>query len=131
MKQILLVLLLAVCSHPLWGQAGFTQEGKASFYADKFEGRVTASGERYSHARSTCAHLSLPFGSLVRVTNTANNLSVVCRVNDRGPFVPNRIIDLSRSAAEKLNFIDAGIADVRIEVIQEANAIIAPSAAMS
>jgi rare lipoprotein A len=101
----------------MMGQVGFVQEGKASFYADKFEGRVTASGERYSHSRSTCAHLTLPFGTLVRVINVANNQSVVVRVNDRGPFVANRIIDLSRSAAEKLGFIDLGTADVKIEVI--------------
>jgi rare lipoprotein A len=101
----------------MMGQVGFVQEGKAPFYADKFEGRVTASGERYSHSRSTCAHLTLPFGTLVRVINVANNQSVVVRVNDRGPFVANRIIDLSRSAAEKLGFIDLGTADVKIEVI--------------
>jgi rare lipoprotein A len=100
-------------------QVGFVQEGKASFYADKFEGRTTASGERYSHTRNTCAHLTLPFGTLVKVTNLANNLSVVVKVNDRGPFVPNRIIDLSRSAAERIDFVRSGIADVRIEVVSE------------
>lgn len=115
------VFLLSICLLPFLspGQAGYIQEGKASFYADKFEGRTTASGERYSHSRSTCAHLTLPFGTLVRVTNLENNQSIVLRVNDRGPFVANRIIDLSRSAAEKLGYIDKGIADVRVEVIDE------------
>ena len=121
------VFLLSICLLPLLstGQTGYIQEGKASFYADKFEGRTTASGERYSHSRSTCAHLTLPFGTLVRVTNLENNLSVVLRVNDRGPFVANRIIDLSRSAAEKLGYIDKGIADVRVEVIDEEGNIVA------
>jgi rare lipoprotein A len=110
------------------GQVGYVQEGKASFYADKFEGRTTASGERYGHAKSTCAHLTLPFGTLVRVTNIANNQSVIVRVNDRGPFVPNRIIDLSRSAAEKLGFLSMGVADVRVEVLDESGNVVTPEA---
>jgi len=117
MKTLFLSILFVFASTVLFAQTGYMQEGKASFYADKFEGRTTASGERYSHSKSTCAHLSLPFGTLVRVTNLTNSRTIVVRVNDRGPFVPNRIIDLSRSAAEKLDFIKAGIADVKIEVI--------------
>lgn len=99
-------------------QVGFTQEGVASVYPEKFEGRTTASGESYSFRKATCAHLSIPFGSLVKVTNLANNQSVVVRVNDRGPFSPDRIIDLSRSAAEKLGFASNGTAKVKIEVIE-------------
>lgn len=119
MRNLLLLLTIAILHTSVWAQAGYVQEGKASFYADKFEGRTTASGERYSHSRSTCAHLTLPFGTLVRVTNLSNSKTVVVRVNDRGPFVANRIIDLSRSAAEKLDFINQGIADVKIEAIDE------------
>jgi rare lipoprotein A len=119
MKAVAIGFVLLLGSLFAYPQAGYVQEGKASFYADRFEGRTTASGERYSHSRSTCAHLTLPFGTLVRVTNLENNLTVVVRVNDRGPFVPNRIIDLSKSAAEKLDFINAGVADVRIEVVDE------------
>ncbi|MFP4557738.1 MAG: septal ring lytic transglycosylase RlpA family protein [Bacteroidales bacterium] len=119
MNRILLLGIALFSPFILLGQTGYVQEGKASFYADKFEGRTTASGERYSHSRNTCAHLTLPFGTLVKVTNQKNNKSLEVRVNDRGPFVPNRIIDLSRSAAEKLGFIDEGIADVKIEVIDE------------
>jgi rare lipoprotein A len=115
----LIVIPLLFISIGLFAQTGFVQEGKASFYADKFEGRVTASGERYSHQKATCAHLSLPFGSLVKVTNLSNNMSMVLRVNDRGPFVPNRIIDLSRSAAEKLGLLTDGLADVRVELLDE------------
>ena len=93
------------------------QTGKASFYADKFEGSPTASGEKYKHNKLTAAHRSLPFGTKVRVTNVANNESVEVVINDRGPFVENRVIDLSKSAAEKLGFINQGLADVKVEVI--------------
>ena len=124
MRKLAILLTLSVLPLILTAQTGYVQEGKASFYADKFEGRTTASGERYSHARNTCAHLTLPFGTLVRVTNLSNDKSVVVRVNDRGPFVPNRIIDLSRSAAETLDFVSDGIADVKIEVIDEEGQIV-------
>ena len=100
MRILIIPLLLISLSN--YAQLGFVQEGKASFYADKFEGRVTASGERYSHQKATCARLNASFWELVKVTNLSNRTSIVLRVNDRGPFVPNRIIDLSRSAAEKV-----------------------------
>lgn len=93
------------------------QTGKASFYADKFEGRPTASGEKYKHSKLTAAHKSLPFGTKVKVTNIANGQFVEVIVNDRGPYVDGRIIDLSKSAAEKLGFINQGLADVQVEVI--------------
>lgn len=94
-----------------------TQTGKASFYADKFEGRPTASGEKYKHNKLTAAHKTLPFGTKVRVTNTANNQTVDVVINDRGPYVDGRVIDLSKSAAEKLGFVNVGLAEVKIEVI--------------
>src|SRR5688572_23077114 len=93
------------------------QTGKASFYADKFEGAPTASGEKYKHNKLTGAHKSLPFGTRVRVTNIANDQSVEVIINDRGPCVENRVIDLSKSAAEKLGFINQGLAEVKLEVI--------------
>ncbi|HET8859478.1 septal ring lytic transglycosylase RlpA family protein [Marivirga sp.] len=93
------------------------QKGKASFYADKFEGKQTASGEKYKHNKLTAAHKTLPFGTIVKVTNLDNQESVEVRINDRGPFVEGRVIDLSRSAAEQLKFINQGLADVQIEVI--------------
>lgn len=92
------------------------QSGKASFYADKFEGVPTASGEKYKHNKLTAAHKSLPFGTKVKVTNTANNQSVEVIINDRGPYVDGRIIDVSKSAAEALGFINQGLADVTLEV---------------
>ena len=94
-----------------------TQTGKGSFYADKFEGSPTASGEKYKHSKLTAAHKTLPFGTKVRVTNVANNLSVEVVINDRGPYVDGRVIDLSKSAAEKLGFISQGLAEVKVEVI--------------
>lgn len=96
---------------------GQVQTGKASFYADKFEGNPTASGEKYKHSKLTAAHKTLPFGTRVRVTNLSNNESVEVVINDRGPYVENRIIDLSKSAAEKLGFVNQGLADIRLEVI--------------
>jgi rare lipoprotein A len=93
------------------------QTGKASFYADKFEGVSTASGEKYRHNKLTGAHKTLPFGTKVKVTNLTNQQSVVVVINDRGPWVEDRIIDLSRSAAENLGFVNQGLADVQLEVV--------------
>lgn len=96
--------------------SGQIQTGKASFYADKFEGTPTSSGEKYKHNKLTAAHRTLPLGTEVRVTNLLNKKSVVVVINDRGPWIEGRIIDLSRSAAEALDFINQGVADVQVEV---------------
>ena len=93
------------------------QTGKASFYADKFEGIQTASGEKYRHNKLTGAHKTLPFGTKVRITNLANDKTVEVTINDRGPYVEGRIIDLSKAAAEELGFLNNGLADVKLEVI--------------
>lgn len=93
------------------------QTGKASFYADKFEGHITASGEKYKHSKLTAAHKTLPFGTKVRVTNLSNNQSVEVVINDRGPYAEGRIIDLSKSAAEKLEFINHGLAEVQLDIV--------------
>ena len=97
-----------------------TLRGRATFYGDKFHGRKTASGERFSQRRMTAAHRSLPFGTRVRVTNLSNGKSVVVRINDRGPFGRDRrrVIDLSKSAARALDFIQSGWARVKIEVLK-------------
>jgi len=97
--------------------SGQSQTGKASFYADKFEGHSTASGEKYKHNKLTAAHKTLPFGTVVRVTNLANGNTVEVIINDRGPYVDGRIIDLSKSAAEKLAFTNLGVTDVKVEVV--------------
>jgi rare lipoprotein A len=96
---------------------GQVQTGKASFYADKFEGTPTASGEKYRHNKLTAAHKTLPFGTRVRVTNLGNHSTVEVVINDRGPYVENRIIDLSKSAAEELGFINHGLAEIKLEVV--------------
>jgi rare lipoprotein A len=92
------------------------QEGKASFYSDKFKGRNTASGEKYDPTKLTAAHRKLPFGTCILVTNLSNDSTIVLRINDRGPFIKGRIVDVSRIAAEKLNFYLKGVTSVRIEV---------------
>lgn len=115
MKKAISVLL--IFSMSALGLSAQTQSGKASFYADKFEGRTTASGEKYKHNKLTAAHKTLPFGTKVRVTNLANSKSVEVIINDRGPYVDGRIIDLSKSAAEQLEFINLGLAEVKMEVV--------------
>ncbi len=93
------------------------QTGKASYYADKFEGQPTASGEKYKASKLTAAHRTLPFGTKVKVTNLANNEFVVVSINDRGPFVEGRVIDVSKAAAERLSFFNQGTAEVKLEII--------------
>ena len=93
------------------------QTGNASYYADKFHGRKTASGENFDNTELTMAHRTLPLGTLVKVTNLANNTSVVVRVNDRGPYSSGRVADLSRAAAEKLNMIRQGFAQVALHIL--------------
>jgi rare lipoprotein A len=98
------------------------EEGLASWYAGKFQGRTTASGEVFDTNKLTAAHKTLPFGTLVRVTNLENERSVVVRINDRGPFVEGRVIDLSRAAADAIGMSGAGLASVRVEVVGEPGA---------
>jgi len=97
---------------------GTRESGKASYYAMKYQFRTTASGETYNHFSSTAAHRTLPFGTKVRVTNIANNKSVVVKINDRGPFIDGRVIDLSRSAFDKIADLDLGVIKVTTEVIR-------------
>jgi len=108
---LLALLILAT------GCASSTSDGLASYYADKYQGHKTASGERFDTARLTAAHRTLPFGTRVRVTNLDNGRSVVVRVNDRGPFVSGRVIDLSPAAAKQLDMLRAGVARVKLEVL--------------
>ena len=96
----------------------YVQYGKASFYARKFNGRRTSSGEIYMNSLMTAAHRTLPFNTVVRVTNLDNNKMVEVRVNDRGPKYKSRIIDLSRNAAKELDIIRQGVGNVKVEVVQ-------------
>jgi rare lipoprotein A len=95
-----------------------TQEGYASYYADEFHGRKTANGETYDMHAMTAAHKTLPFGAKVRVTNSSTGQSVVVRINDRGPFKENRIIDLSLGAAKLIGLIGPGTAWVVLEILE-------------
>jgi rare lipoprotein A len=101
------------------------QVGRASWYGLPFQGRETASGEPYDMHKFTAAHRGLPLGSWVRVTNLKNNRSVIVRINDRGPVIQGRIIDLSYEAAQELKFAGEGIGKVRIDVVgvREADAV--------
>lgn len=135
MKRTLLIILTAIlftsCSSAVRFTSANTTKyednntevvtvmyGKASYYGSEFEGRNTSNGETFSNREYTAAHKSLPFGSLVKVTNLANNKSVIVRINDRGPYVAGRVIDLTRVAAEELDMVRAGIIDVKIELLK-------------
>jgi len=115
--KVLYTLALSLCAVVI-SQAQI-QTGKASFYADSFEGSPTASGEKYRANKFTAAHKTLPFGTVVKVTNIANKESVNVTINDRGPYVEGRVIDLSKAAAEKLKFFNQGVAEVSIEIVDD------------
>ena len=96
---------------------GEASEGKVAYYGRKFAGRKTASGERFNPGAMTMAHKTLPFGTMVKVTNLANNRSVVVRVNDRGPTSPDRVGDLSSAAAGKIRMLRSGVVNAKLEVV--------------
>ena len=105
---------------PKEGEAHFRQRGRVSLYGRAFDGKKTASGAPFDPDALTMAHRTLPFGTLVRVTNLENHRSVDVTVNDRGPFVADRIADVSLAAARKLGMVDDGVVDGEIEVIRPA-----------
>jgi rare lipoprotein A len=115
-KYIVFIFFLLVWA---FSYSQIKERGKASYYADKFQGRRTASGEIFDNNKLTAAHNTLEFNTMVRVTNVSNNKSVEVRINDRGPFVQGRIIDVSKSAAARIDMIAQGVVDVEIEVIEE------------
>ena len=102
---------------PLHPPTAPADTGLASYYHVAFHGRRTASGETFNQNALTAAHRTLPFGTLVRVINLRNQRSVIVRVNDRGPYVHGRIVDVSYSAAETLGIVERGIANVKLDVI--------------
>jgi len=102
---------------PLLNHEGFVEEGVASWYGDDFHGQSTSNGETYDMYAMTAAHKTLPLGVFVRVRNKVNGREVVVRINDRGPFVKERIIDLSLAAARQLGITEGGTAPVRIEAL--------------
>src|SRR5512138_3541221 len=111
--KIMVPLVLTFSVLPLFG----LQEGLASWYGGKFNGRQTSSGEVFDTNLRTAAHKTLPFGTIVRVVNLENGKSTTVKINDRGPFVEGRIIDLSRAAAEDLDMVARGVARVSVEVV--------------
>lgn len=117
-----MILIFAGCaSAPRYGshEAGrISETGIASYYAEDFHGKLTANGETYDMYGLTAAHRTLPLNTIVRVTNLENDKSIILRINDRGPFVKDRILDCSYGAAVKLGFMGMGTAKVKIEVIE-------------
>ena len=133
LATVLLVVSLGAAQRPASSESGKTQNvvspgkankakpyqiGTASWYGDYFQGKATASGEPYNMYDLTAAHPTLPLGSWVRVTNLRNGRAVVVRINDRGPVVPGRIIDLSYNTARVLRFQSQGLQRVRLDVVR-------------
>jgi rare lipoprotein A len=113
---IFLVAVFAMSCHRknIPGGRG-TETGMASYYAESYNGKKTANGEIYQSSKLTAAHKKLPFGTKVKVTNLANGKSVKVRINDRGPFITGRIIDLTKAAAKKIDMVTAGVVKVEIK----------------
>ena len=124
--MVLTVALVTACSsrtpvvkEPVVKEPGYHAVGLASYYGRKFHGRRTASGEHYNMQALTAAHRTLAFGSRVEVTNLKNGRKVRVRINDRGPFIKGRIIDLSYAAAKQIGMLSRGVARVKIQALPE------------
>lgn len=113
------IFLLTSCAGMQYFPSGDVQTGIASWYGSEFHGKVTSNNEIYNMYALTAAHQNLPFGTYVEVTNLNNGNSIVVRINDRGPFVKGRIIDLSYAAAKKLGMSESGVAPVKIRVLKK------------
>ena len=114
---LLLLIVFSSChrrSVPSSQEVSGTETGLASFYSESYNGKKTANGEIYNSSEYTAAHKKLPFNTKVKVTNLSNGKTVKVRINDRGPFVTGRIIDLTRKAAKKIDMIAAGVTKVKI-----------------
>jgi rare lipoprotein A len=111
----LATLLFLAATHMAFAQ----EYGLASYYSDKFHGKPTASGEAYDKNKMTAAHKTLPYGTLIKVTRLDNKKAVVLRVNDRGPYISGRIVDVSRKAADQLDLVTDGTARVKVEVVDK------------
>ncbi|MDW8110026.1 MAG: septal ring lytic transglycosylase RlpA family protein [Candidatus Bipolaricaulota bacterium] len=117
-EYFIYALAAVVLTLGLWNLVRYDQVGIASWYGEPFHGRRTSSGEIYDMHQLTAAHLTLPFGTIVRVTDLETGKSVVVRINDCGPYVQGRIIDLSFAAAEKLGMVRKGLAKVGLKVLK-------------
>ena len=124
--MLLLVLACTACQEkdaktvaaPVKKEASFEQRGKASFYARTFHGKETASGETFNNNELVAAHKTLPLGTRVKVTNLENDRAVIVRINDRGPYIRGRIIDLSRAAARRVDMVEDGTTPVKVEKLE-------------
>ncbi|WP_144212442.1 septal ring lytic transglycosylase RlpA family protein [Shewanella donghaensis] len=124
---VLLLAMLSGCSSTSPIDASKTNQyskshalvGQASWYGSQYHGRLTASGEKYNMRAYTAAHKTLPFGTIVRATNTANNKSVDVKINDRGPFVKGRVIDLSQKAFQQIASVNQGIVPIKIDILDD------------
>ena len=112
MRSALALMLLATAAF-----AQFAEQGLASWYGGEFDGRTAASGETYHQDELTAAHRTLPFGTTVRIRRTDTGAAVVVRINDRGPYIESRIIDLSNAAARRLNMVRPGVVPVALEIV--------------
>ncbi|WP_066217853.1 septal ring lytic transglycosylase RlpA family protein [Formosa haliotis] len=119
MKNLIKIICVVIICWATQTATAQTTTGIASYYSNSLQGKKTASGETYKKNKLTAAHRTLPFNTRVRVTNLSNNKSVIVTINDRGPRKKSRIIDVSRAAAKKLDFIDDGITKVDIEVLND------------
>lgn len=122
-KSISFLLFILLCTSAY--TQSLPQTGKASYYSDRFQHRKTRSGQRYDKRKLTAAHRTLPLGTFVKVTNLNNNKSVVVKINDRGPMISNRCIDLSRAAAKEIGMLKKGVVPVRIEAFKGINNLMA------
>lgn len=118
-RKIPLLAVLLIFAAPLFADYVYKSEAVASYYAEKFHGRKTSNGETFNMYELTAAHKTLPFNTKVVVTNLSNGKKVTVRINDRGPFIAGREIDLSKAAAEKLDMLKSGTAKVKITVISD------------
>lgn len=116
MNRVLFFLVLTLLQFPLWGQ-NQSLTGYCSFYADKFQGRHTTSGDRYDKNAYTAAHRTLPFNTILEITNLRNQKKVLVRVNDRGPHTKNRVLDVSKAAALQLDMIAYGVEKVSYRIL--------------
>jgi rare lipoprotein A len=115
-----IIMCSILLSIPLFGSQDYTQVGKASWYSTSCNGGTrTASGQKLTNHSNTAAHKTLPFGTKVKVTNLKNGKSEIVTISDRGPYIKNRIIDVTVGVAEKLGFKNTGVTTVRLEVVKK------------
>ena len=115
---VIVICLLSSCARHATSWKGYTEQGNASYYADKFQGKKMANGQPYRKGKLTAAHKKIPLGTQVRVTNPKNHRSVKVKITDRGPHTRGRMLDLSRTAASRLGIVQAGVAPVKIKVLK-------------